>query len=131
MKKSKIAILGALIAALTLEILPYGAVCNFAVNEGRSIKRVTYSYFNPLPYGYANFGPLITAMLTCVLLVLACICLFKASPKLEKSVKCLSCIAFITSLMPLMFGINYFSVVGALISVCLLAVGVLQFVKIK
>ena len=56
------------IITLILEILPYGAVCNFAHPEtdgtiGRF--RELYSYFDLLPFGYANFAPLLTAIVTC------------------------------------------------------------------
>ena len=53
---------------LILEILPYGAVCNFAT-ETRRIREL-YSYFDLTPYGYANFAPFLTALLTCIILVL-------------------------------------------------------------
>ena len=66
--KKKIIVLCILLCTLVLEILPYGAVCSFANPEGAP-RRVTYSYFSLTPYGYANFAPLITAVLTCVLLL--------------------------------------------------------------
>ena len=53
---------------LILEILPYGAVCNFANPEGEAWRR-TYSYFDLTPFGYANFAPLLTAFLTCLFFV--------------------------------------------------------------
>ena len=53
---------------LILELLPYGAVCIYATPGATC--RSTYSYFDLIPFGYANFAPLITAVLTCVILVL-------------------------------------------------------------
>ena len=63
------------IITLILEILPYGAVCNFMrppANEGDPIGhfRELYSYFDLTPFGYANFAPLITAVITCIILLL-------------------------------------------------------------
>ena len=49
------------IVTLILEILPYGAVCNFANPEGKPW-RMTFSYFDLTPFGYANFAPFLTAI---------------------------------------------------------------------
>ena len=61
------------IITLILEIIPYGAVCNFArpATDG-SIGhfRELYSYFDMTPFGYANFSPLITGILSCFVLLL-------------------------------------------------------------
>lgn len=57
------------LAALILELLPNGVVLNFANPEGEPWRH-TYSYFSLTPFGYANFGPFLTAILTCVLLAL-------------------------------------------------------------
>ncbi len=119
-----------LIATLILEIIPYGAVCVFAPDPDTRVRKL-FSYFDPIPYGYANFGPLITAILTCVLLLLTVIFLFKASDGLKKAVMILAGIAFLISLTPILYGIEYYSVVGGAISVLLLAVCVVPFIKIK
>ena len=55
--------------ALIFELLPNGVVLRFMNPEGEPWVR-TYSYFSLVPYGYANFGPLIAAVLTCVLIIL-------------------------------------------------------------
>ena len=60
---------------LVLEILPYGAVCNFADGYNK-IHRVTYSYFDLTPFGYANFAPLLTAIISCGVIILLIIYLF-------------------------------------------------------
>ncbi len=118
MKLKKCSLIGLPIIAIILEILPYGAICNFANLEGELLRRA-YSYFDLTPFGYANFGPLITAILSCVLLVLALVAIFKQSKGLETTIKVISGIAVVTSLMPLTSGINTFSVIGALISMVL------------
>ena len=61
--KNKFIMLFTTFVALILEILPYGAVCNFANPDGEPW-RYTYSYFDLTPFGYANFAPFIVALLT-------------------------------------------------------------------
>ena len=103
------------IITLVLEILPYGAVCNFANPEGASWRK-TFSYFNLTPFGYANFAPFITALITCIIAVLLMIYCFTGSFSIVKFVKIVLCVAVCVSLCPLLYGINFFSVIGALIT---------------
>jgi len=125
--KKKITTLALLLSALILEILPYGAVCNFANPEGEPWHK-TYSYFSMIPYGYANFGPLITAILTCILLVIIVLSIL-LKKDWSKSISIISAIATLTSLAPLMFGFSNFSIVGAMISACILATFVISRIK--
>ena len=76
MKKIRLLILP--IITIILQILPCGAVLVFAPSPTERV-RETFSYFNLTPFGYANFAPFITALLTCIILLLALI-----SIKLEK-----------------------------------------------
>ena len=124
MKKYKITLLVSIIVSIVLEALPYGAVCNFATPE-KTIRQ-TFSYFSLTPFGYANFGPFITACLTCILLFLSILLLTKFSDKIKKIATVVSGISVVTSFMPLMFGFNYYSVVGGIIS----AMMIIQFVII-
>ena len=105
-------------AAVILEALPYGAVLNFAPGPGETIRQ-TFSYFSLIPFGYANFGPFLTALFTCIILLLSVINIFADSRKLCKIAAVFSAVAFLTSLMPLMFGFNYFTFIGGLISAIL------------
>ena len=57
------------IITLILEVLPYGAVCIFASSPTDRI-RETFSYFDLTPFGYANFAPLFTAIITCLVFIL-------------------------------------------------------------
>ena len=95
------------VVALFLESLPYGAVLIFKDFPDGTI-RTTYSYFSPTPWGYANFPPGITALLTCVLLMAAILAAAVISP------------------MQLLYNINNFSVTGCLITVTLAAECVLS-----
>ena len=115
------------IVTLILEILPYGAVCNFANPEGESWRR-TFSYFDLIPFGYANIAPLLTSITTCAILILLLVYLFTDKRCMISGTKALLCVAIILSLCPLLYGINFFSVVGALITVSLIAELVLLFI---
>ena len=106
--------------ALILEILPFGAVCNFANPDGEPW-RETFSYFSLTPFGYANAGPFITAVITCIVFVLLIIYCFTDKLRIAKIAKNILIAGVVTSLMPLLFGISFFSVTGAFITVTLLA----------
>lgn len=128
MKKSSILTI-LLLALLVLEILPFGAVCNFATAPGETM-RETFSYFSLVPFGYANFAPLMTAILTCILLILAGIGLWKDSAILQKARCILSGMTTLISFAPLLFGISYYSLVGfciSLLSLCATGVAVWQY----
>ena len=108
------------IITLILEILPYGAVCNFANPEGEPWRR-TFSYFDLTPFGYANFTPLLTAIITCLIFVLLVIYYIKGNVRTAIRAKNILCVAVVMSLGPLMFGITYFSFVAGLITLSLVA----------
>lgn len=110
------------VMTLILEILPYGAVCNFAhPAEDGSIEhaRKLYSYFDLVPYGYANIGPFFTAIVTCIVLVFLVIHVFTGKKRLLVVVRRILCVGVLFSLGPLMFGVNYLSIIGVLITVFL------------
>lgn len=107
-------------AAVILEALPYGAVLNFAPGPGETI-RETFSYFSLIPFGYANFGPFLTALFTCITLLISVINIFACKSKLRKVAAVFSAAAFVTSLMPLMFGLSYYTLIGGAISAILAA----------
>lgn len=108
------------IITLILEILPYGAVCNFANPEGEPWRR-TFSYFDLTPFGYANFTPLLTAIITCLIFVLLVTYYIKGNVRTAIRAKNILCVAVVMSLGPLMFGITYFSLVAGLITLSLVA----------
>ena len=114
---------------LILEILPYGAVCNFANPEGEPW-RETFSYFSLVPFGYANFAPFLTAILTCIIFGVTALYCFNGSGKLKNAAKTLLCIGAALSLCPLIFGISFFSVTGAFITLSITAeLALLHFMK--
>ena len=120
-KRSKYLILP--IVTLILEIIPYGAVCNFALpatdgSIGRF--RELYSYFDLTPFGYANFAPLITGIITCILLLLLTVYVITGKQRLAVTAKNILYVSIVFSLGPLVLGISFFSVVGALITASLI-----------
>ena len=125
-RKQPIIIFAVLIVILVLELLPYGAVLHFGNPEGEPF-RETFSYFDLIPYGYANFGPFITAILTCVLLVMTIINLFADNGKNKSTIKIVSFVTLIISLAPLL--VNCYSVVGGIISVLLSVVFIISLKK--
>lgn len=120
MKKKNVLLLLLPLVTLILEILPYGAVCRFANAEGEPW-RETFSYFSLTPYGYANFTPFITAVLTVVVFLLLLVFCLTGKDKLRTAAKYVLLVACILSFGPLLLGLEYFSVVGLLISLTLLA----------
>lgn len=128
MKKRSFLMCAAL-AALVLEILPYGAVLNFANPEGEPWRR-TYSYFDPTPFGYANFAPFIVAILTCALIIITALALILKRP-FRTTLVAISVSAALLSFCPLLLGADYISPVGVLISVMLTVCAVLTVIKDK
>ena len=120
MKKISLVVFPAL--TIVLEALPLGAVCTFAPSPTERV-RETFSYFSLIPFGYANFTPLITAILTVVVFFLSLISLKKDS--VFNALFVLSIITAIISLMPLMYGLNNYSLVGALITIALVTESIL------
>lgn len=105
MIKRKIAMTVLSVLTVILEILPYGAVCVFS--DGVTGYTETYSYFDLRPFGYANFSPLITAVLSCVILVLCIILCFRKNKKLNKALATLSGLAAVISFVPFLMGLGF------------------------
>ena len=118
------------IITLILEVLPYGAVCIFASSPTDRI-RETFSYFDLTPLGYANFAPFLTALITCLIFILLLIYWLKGNAVFAIKAKNILYVAAVMSLGPLVFGLSYFSVVGALITTCLIAELLLLQFRIK
>lgn len=122
------------IITLILEILPYGAVCNFArpATDGSIGRfRELYSYFDLTPFGYANFAPLITAIVTCIVTLLLMIYCFTGKERLARIAKNILIVCAIISFGPLVLGVRFLSAVGLLISLSLIAECFLLHFKIN
>lgn len=89
----------------------------------------TFSYFSLTPFGYANFAPLITATLTVAIFLLSLFSLKKKG--VLKALFVLSIITVVISLLPLMYGLNYYTLVGAFITGTLVIESVLAKIQQK
>ena len=126
MKKIYLVVLPAL--TIVLELLPFGAVCVFATSSTERVKE-TFSYFSLTPFGYANFAPLITAILTAAIFLLSLFSWKKNG--VLKVVFILSIITVVVSFLPLMYGLNSYTLVGAFITVTLLIESILAKMQLK
>ncbi len=104
-------------AIIVLEILPYGAVLNFGrpPEEGEAIRR-TFSYFDLTPFGYANFAPFLTAIISCVMAVFVIVSIFNDSEIIASAIKVLAVAGFVISIMPLTLGMRYYTITAAIIT---------------
>ncbi len=120
-KRFRLAACGALLLALLLEILPYGAVLVFAPGPGERVVK-TFSYFDLTPYGYANFGPLFTGVCTVLALLLLLLGLLRKEKGGKQQNAAFFCVsaAVVFSLLPLMFGAQMMNAVSYLVTVTLL-----------
>lgn len=126
MKNKKLLLLILPVITLFLEALPYGAVLNFAEPEGESARK-TFSYFSLIPFGYANFAPFITAIITCLVFAFVVAYIITKKDLIFKELKGLLAVGVVLSLCPLSFGFDSFTVVAILISVSLAAELILLF----
>ena len=133
MKKYKVMGICTLLAAVILELLPFGAMCNFAVapDSGGGTIRQTFSYFDLTPFGYANFGPFLTAVLSAVLFLLFTLFLFIGMTRGRlNALLGLSVAALITSVLPLLLGLSFYSLTGLVISLLfVLEIVIFQLMK--
>lgn len=126
--KNKIAVVSFAVLAVALEILPFGAVLVFSGDGGAEHVR-TYSYFDLTPYAYANFAPFITAVLTCLILILSVISCFRKSRKLNIGLSVISASAAVISAAPLLIGLRYYTLLGGAVTAVLTVIFVLSLRK--
>ena len=92
--------------ALVLEVLPIGVVMVFATSPTKQTIEV-YSYFSLLPVGYANFTPLLTGILTILIILLGVIALFRfdKAASIRRTIFVCSIISLLFSIVPVfLFG---------------------------
>lgn len=118
------------VTVLILELLPNGVALRFANPEGEPWVR-TYSYFSLTPYGYANFGPFISAVLTCVLIVLVIIGWFRCGKRLNIALMNVSGFAAAASFLPLTLGAEFITPIGIAVGVLLTGIFGVCFIKDK
>ena len=104
--------------AIVMELLPYGAVLNFASPDSAPVRH-TYSYFDLTPFGYGNFAPLLTGVITYIILLLLVIYCITGKTGLAIMAKNILYVCVVFSLGPVILGFHFLSVVGVLITLCL------------
>lgn len=116
----------ALGAAFILELLPLGAVLAFCPSPESPPYLTYFSYFDLTVFGYANFAPLLTGLLTVISLFCAVLAVIRRGKARNKAFLCTS-LALILSFAPLLFGWEYMTWVSytvsglLLLTLCLLA----------
>ena len=103
-RKKAFAVLVIAILLLILELLPYGAVLEFAhMSPDLTVGyyEQPFSYFDPIVYGYGHFGPFITAILTCLLAIVSVIHVFADHRATRMILPITSVLTFLVSLTPL------------------------------
>lgn len=118
MKNRKYLSLVLMAAVVILELLPYGAVLNFANPDGEPF-RETFSYFSLTPFGYASFRPFLTAVLSVVILLHILVSVLFKTDKLWKGVKAETAIASVFSLLPVVYGFENYTGIGFAITILL------------
>lgn len=113
--------LGALIAAIILELLPNGVILWWATPPGEPARSSFCSYFNPLAYGYAHFSPLITAFLTVAVTILTIIAIILGSKHTKLRNALFICLIVTTaiSMCPVLYGFKYVTLIGVCITLAL------------
>jgi transcriptional regulator with XRE-family HTH domain len=118
------------LTVLVLEMLPDVVMLPFASGPNKWVTK-TFSYFSLTPFGYAEYFPLLTGVLTITVIVFCIISLMKKkrAPKLQNAAFMCSIIAIVLSFLPLFkYGEKYMSVINYTISALILISIILQAV---
>ena len=118
MKTRKYLSLVLMAAVVILELLPYSTVLSFANPDGEPFREI-FSYFSLTPFGYANFGPFLTAVLSVVILLHILVSVLFKTDKLWKGVRVETAIASVLSLLPIAYGFEYYTGIGFAITILL------------
>lgn len=118
--------LGALIAALVLEMLPKGVIMYWAAPLGEPRKSSFFPYFSLTPFGYGHFAPLITAVMTIAVTMLTVIALIlerkeNKHPKLKNALFVCLAVTTAISICPVLYGLRYVTAIGVCVTAALLA----------
>ena len=129
-RKRPFVLLAITVTILILELLPYGAVLEFAhmsPDLTLGYYEQHFSYFDPIVYGYGLFGPLITAVSTCILAVFAVVAVFLEGRAVRIALRVASLLTLLFSLTPMLTGC--YSPVAMAISVLLLVTCIISLKK--
>ena len=108
--------------SLVLELLPKGVMMQFAVPPGEPPIIEYHPYFSLFPFGYGNFAPFPTALLTLAVFVLLAVYCKNENYTILNLSRGFLCIGVLLSVIPfVLFGIKTLTLVGALITLSLAA----------
>ena len=129
-RKRPFVLLAITVMILILEIIPYGAILEFAHMSPEltlGYYEEHFSYFDPIVYGHGHFGPLITAVLTCMLAVITVIAVFFENRAVRIALRVVSVLTLLCSLTPMLT--ECYSPVGMAISAFLLVTCIISLKK--
>lgn len=119
------------VMALVFEMFPDALMLPFASGPNHWVTK-TFSYFSLTPFGYAEFSPVLTGVLTIIIIALSAINLIqarKAALKLQNADFICAIIAFVFSILHLLkYGAAYMSFPSYAISALILISTALQAV---
>ena len=118
--KRKLLLLTLPVITILLETLPAGVKMCFMGPNQQEYFTEYYSYFDTFPIGYAMFSPILTAVISCLILALLIIYCFVSNSSLLKAIKVLLCVAIGLSLCHLIFGFKYLTLVGGLVTLSMI-----------
>ena len=111
--------------ALVLELLPTGTVMYFGNPDGDPFRQ-TFSYFDPIHWGYADFAPNLTALLTCALVALAIISATRGTKSLSRATVTIASLAALLSLLVLWVGFTFIALGVSLLLLLTALIAMLQ-----
>ena len=113
--------LGAIAAAIVFELFPNGVILWWGNPDGVPTKTL-HSYFDPTPYGVAQFSPLITAGLTVIAAILTIIALIIGNKhsKFRNTLFIFLTVTAVISMCPVLYGFRYVTSIGVCITAFLI-----------
>jgi hypothetical protein len=108
-----------LIPAFALEAHPDGVVLWFKAGTGEELRRC-FSYFDLTPFGYGQWGAMLTVVCTCVLAALALVWAVQPRWGLGKGAFWLALVAAAASLSPVLYGTRSLTWINAAVAALLL-----------
>ncbi len=106
------------VIVIFVELLPNGVVLIFATSPTERVREV-YSYFSLIPFGYGNIFPIITAILSIIILIISIIYFIYENNYIIKIIFFTLIVSFIISILTIVQGINYLTFNGIVILILL------------
>lgn len=113
--------LAALAAAIILEIQPNGVVMRWAAPPGKESWSTLHAYFDMLPFGYGQFSPFITALLTVAVTIFSIVVMLleKRFTKPRNALFVCIIVTTVMSVCAIVFSFGNFTLTSVLITLAL------------